>query len=228
MVFDPLKMDWAAEGGGSRSAAPVRLPRPNYGTAGPSGSLFVNPTQQINRDPRPGERPASVRTIIDTDRNRGTESGSTGGVSQTRAYPTVLPALTAEQQEALMTRRRLATRGLEETQNVVKRERERAEADTLRRQSDIAQQQRSQSREGMQTLAGRGVARSPMFTNPFQRQLAEGAQRQTAELQSGLAATLASLESALRQADIGREREVAQIDFDALSMRSDLDRLLGA
>jgi hypothetical protein len=43
-----------------------------------------------------------------------------------------------------------------------------------------------------------------------------------------LAATLSSLESALRQADIGRERELSQIDFDAMSMRSDLDRLLGA
>jgi hypothetical protein len=126
-----------------------------------------------------------------------------------------------------MSRRRLATRGFEETQNVVKRERERAEADTLRRQSDIAQQQQSQSREGMQTLAGRGVARGPMFVNPFQRRLAEGAQRQTAELQSGLAATLASLESALRQADINRQREISQIDFDAGSFRSDIDRLLG-
>ena len=169
-----------------------------------------------------------LRTIIDTDRDRGTESGSTGGVSQTFTYPTTLPALTAEQQEALMSRRRLATRGFEETQNVVQRERDRAQADTLRQQSDIERQQQSQSREGMQTLAGRGVARGPMFVNPFQRRLAEGAQRQTAELQSGLAATLSSLESALRQADLGRERELSQIDFDAMSMRSDLDRLLGA
>ena len=127
-----------------------------------------------------------------------------------------------------MSRRRLATRGFEETQNVVQREQARAQADTLRQQSDIERQQQSQSREGMQTLAGRGVARGPMFVNPFQRRLAEGAQRQTAELQSGLAATLSSLESALRQADIGRERELSQIDFDAMSMRSDLDRLLGA
>jgi hypothetical protein len=171
---------------------------------------------------------APLRPVVDTNPNLGVNSTSTGGVSQTFTYPTTLPALTAEQQEALMTRRRLATRGLEETQNVVQRERDRAQADTLRQQSDIERQQQSQSREGMQTLAGRGVARGPMFVNPFQRRLAEGAQRQTAELQSGLAATLSSLESALRQADLGRERELSQIDFDAMSMRSDLDRLLGA
>jgi hypothetical protein len=160
--------------------------------------------------------------------NEGTTATSTGGVSQTFTYPTTLPALTPQQQEALMTRRRLATRGFEETQNVVQREQARAEADTLRQRQEIAREQQLQSRAGMQTLAGRGVARSPMFVNPFQRQLAEGAQRQIGELQSGLGATLASLESALRQAEIGRERELAQIDFDAGSFRSDIDRLLGA
>ena len=183
-----------------------------------SGNFYTPPKKKTN----------SVTNLVDTDRNLGLNSTSTGGVSQTFTYPTTLPALTAEQQEALMSRRRLATRGFEETQNVVQREQARAQADTLRQQSDIERAQQSQSREGMQTLAGRGVARGPMFVNPFQRRLAEGAQRQTAELQSGLAATLSSLESALRQADIGRERELSQIDFDAMSMRSDLNRLLGA
>jgi hypothetical protein len=169
-----------------------------------------------------------ITTVTDTNRDLGTGAGSTGGVSQTFAYPTTLPALTPQQQEALLTRRRLATRGLEETQALVGRERQRAEADELRRRQDVFRQQEQQSREGMQTLAGRGVARSPMFTNPFQRQLAERSQREVAELQSGLGATLEALEGALRQAEIGRDRELAQIDFDAGSFRSDIDRLLGA
>jgi phosphoribosylamine-glycine ligase len=64
--------------------------------------------------------------------------------------------------------------------------------------------------------------------NPFQRQLAEQTQRQVGELQSGLANTLAQLGSALQQAEINRDRELAQIDFDAVDFRSDVGRLLGA
>jgi hypothetical protein len=163
------------------------------------------------------------------EREAGETQTSTNGVTQqgTFRYDAVLPPLTPEQQEALVTRRRLATRAAEETQEVVGRERTRAEGDALRQQQDIARQQQLQSRAGMQTLAGRGVARSPMFVNPFQRQLAEQAQRQVGELQSGLAGTLAQLESALRQSENVRERELAQIDFDAATARSDIGRLLG-
>jgi len=155
---------------------------------------------------------------------------TTFGVSQqgTFNYPAVLPALTAEQQALLASRRRLATRGFEETQAQVGRERARAEAEATRQRSEVARAQELQSRAGMQSLAGRGVARGPMFVNPFQRQLAEQSQRQVGELQSGLANTLAQLEGALRQSEIARDRELAQIDFDAASFRSDVGRLLGA
>ena len=162
-------------------------------------------------------------------REAGETQTSTNGVTQqnTFRYDSVLPPLTAEQQALLASRRRAATRQFEETEASVARGRARAEAEALRAQTEIARQQQLQSRAGMQTLAGRGVGRSPMFVNPFQRQLAEQSQRAVGQLQSGLADTLAQLESALRQADIGRERELAQIDFDATSMRSDVARLLG-
>jgi hypothetical protein len=170
--------------------------------------------------PKPKPKPAVVDTNLNT--------GSTGGTQQTFTYSPTLPSLTPAQQEALMARRRLATRGFAETEASVVRERQRAEADVIRQQQQVERDQQLQSRAGMQTLAGRGVARAPMFVNPFQRQLVENAQRQTGELQSGLAATLAGLETALRRAEIEREREYAQIDFDTASYRSDIPRLLGA
>jgi hypothetical protein len=126
-----------------------------------------------------------------------------------------------------MERRRLATRSFEETQALVARERARSEGDVLRQQGELSRAQDLQSRQGMQTLAGRGVGRSPIFVNPFQRQLAEQTQRQVGELQSGLANTLAQLGSALQQAEINRDRELAQIDFDAVDFRSDVGGLLG-
>lgn len=181
-----------------------------------SGQLgaLANPARYANNPPRP---------------TGGTSQTSTNGVTQqsTFNYSAELPALTAEQQAALMSRRRQATRAFGETEASINRQRQRAQAEALRAQGEIERQQQLQSRTGMQTLAGRGVGRSPMFVNPFQRQLAEQSQRQVGQLQSGLADTLAQLEGALRQADIARERELAQIDFDAGSFRSDVARLLG-
>lgn len=155
---------------------------------------------------------------------------TTNGVTQqyTFNYGSELPALTAEQQQLLAGRRRLATRQLNEVEDTTRRERARLEADAERRRGIIAEDQTFASREGMQTLAGRGVARAPMFVNPFQRRLATQAQRQIGELESGLAASLANLETALRQAEINREREINQIDFDRASYRSDVGAILGA
>jgi hypothetical protein len=67
-----------------------------------------------------------------------------------------------------------------------------------------------------------------MFTNPFQRRLAQQTQRQIGELQSGLAATLANLEAAIQQSQIDRDREYAQIDWDRTAFRSDVPGILGA
>ena len=214
---------------------------PGYGNVGTPAQAAItrdlNPTRAGTAARRAEEAalptliqpPSQTRdSVQDLSRDRGTESTSTGGVSQTFSYPTVLPPLSAQQQEALMARRRAATRTVEETQAATQRERARAEADAVRQRANIARNQQLQSRAGMQTLAGRGVARSPMLTNPFQRQLAEQSQRQVGELESGLAGTLSQLDAALRQAEIGRERELAQIDFDTATARSDLARLLGA
>ena len=170
----------------------------------------------------------TLQVIANAPRRPDPDPVTTNGVTQPFRYSPTLPALTPQQQRALMERRRLATSSFEETQEVVKRERIRAEAEALRQQGEVDRARELQSRAGMQTLAGRGVGRSPIFVNPFQRQLAEQSQRQVGELQSGLANTLAQLGSALRQAETGRERELAQIDFDAIDFRSDVGRLLGA
>lgn len=209
----------------------------------------------IGLDTRPGAAPigggslgantrfSAIRSLLDDSGDEGGDEGgggsgggdtmpqiTTNGVTQqyTFNYGSELPALTAEQQQLLAGRRRLATRQLNEVEDTTRRERARLEADAERRRGIIAEDQTFASREGMQTLAGRGVARAPMFVNPFQRRLATQAQRQIGELESGLAASLANLETALRQAEINREREINQIDFDRASYRSDVGAILGA
>ena len=156
-------------------------------------------------------------------------SGSYGGVTSTETfnYPPELPALTAEQQALLQNRRRMATRQRDETVNTAQREMDRQRGNVFRQESDLQQQQAVRSREGMQTLAGRGVGRSPMFVNPLQRRLTQETQRQVGELQSGLAGILSNLEAQIRQAEINRERELQQVDWDRTAFRSDINALLG-
>lgn len=156
--------------------------------------------------------------------------GSNAGVTQQGPlnYNATLPALTPQQQELLGRQRRMNTRQFQETSNTLNLERARAEADAERRRGVIGEDRRMASREGMQTLAGRGVGRSPMFVNRFERNLATRTQRQIGELESGLAGTLARLDAALRQAAITRDRSNLDLDWQRTSFRSDVPGLLGA
>ena len=171
------------------------------------------PRRQTDPDPKPAGGPV----------------GSTNGITNQSLfqYNATLPPLSPQQQELLGSRRRMATRQFGETEATAKREMDRARGDSLRQQANLERDQQVASREGMATLAGRGVGRSPMFVNPFQRQLADRTQRQTGELQSNLARILANLEGQIRQAGIMRDREYQQIDWDRTSFRSDPSTLLG-
>lgn len=154
--------------------------------------------------------------------------GSTAGVSSgTFRYPSVLPPLSPEAQRAFAERRRAATRALEESRAQVERQRAQAEAAAVQGRREIGRQQAEQSRQGMAELAGRGVARSPMFVNPFQRGVARAAQQRVGELEMGLSQTLENLNTVLRRAEQDRARELAQIETDIMAARSSVPMLLG-
>jgi hypothetical protein len=154
--------------------------------------------------------------------------GSTAGVnSGTFRYDSVLPPLSPEAQRAFMERRRAATRAEEEARAQIDRQRLMAESAAVQGRGEIARQQGAESRAGMGELASRGVARSPLFTNPFQRAVARQAQQRVGELEMGLSQTLENLNAALQQAAGARERELSQIEMDMLQFRSNIPRLLG-
>lgn len=154
--------------------------------------------------------------------------GSTAGVSSgTFRYSSVLPPLSPEAQRAFAERRRQATAAYERAEQDVARQRQQAEAAAVQGRRQIGQEQAQQSRAGMAELAGRGVARSPMFVNPFQRQVARQAQQRVGELEMGLGQTLENLRLALQDAEAARERELNRIEFDILAARSNVPQLLG-
>jgi hypothetical protein len=152
---------------------------------------------------------------------------STFGVSSTASYPATLPPLSPEMLAALRQRRRLATREFEETEAYGQRRRQQSEARMNLDLSDLQYETANARREGMNTLAGRGVARSPIFANPFRRRLLEQEQRGESRLRMGLSETLQEIERSIREAAIRRDREYAQIDWDKLMARSNTSALLG-
>ena len=154
---------------------------------------------------------------------------STAGVNQGPfRYDSVLPPLSPEAQAALLERRRAATRAEEQARARIDRQRQMAEGAAVQGRGEIARQQAEQTRAGLSELASRGVARSPMFVNPFQRGVARQAQERVGELEMGLSQTLENLQSALQAAENQRAAELARIETDILTARSNVPGLLGA
>jgi hypothetical protein len=94
--------------------------------------------------------------------------------------------------------------------------------------TDIERWQDRTMQDTQRRLAARGVARSPMFANPAQRQVFEESSRAAGEVRFSLANTLSELERALREAQTRRAAELGEIEQDRGVAESDVNRLLGA
>jgi hypothetical protein len=231
---DPNKMAPAPVTSVAKATAKAAAPK---GT----GSAFLTPDQVfligggpslIDGTLNPANIPAPVKSTGTTTKTTGaavTDTG-TGGSTATRPitpYPTTLPPLSPEMLAAIEARRRAANRGLLETEAQVESRRTQAELENIGRLLGIGEQAGRTRRSGMQELAGRGVARSPMYANPFRREVARVQQEQIGLSQQQLAGTLDQLQAALQSARQRRESELAQIAFDEAMARSDVNRLLG-
>ena len=158
-----------------------------------------------------------------------TDTGGGGDTStrQVTPYPTTLPPLSPEMLAAIEARRAASQRQLAEAEAQAASLRQRAELENVGRMLGIEEEAGRERRAGMAQLASRGVARSPLFANPFRRELARQQQQQIGESQQTLTRTLDQLQSVLQGARQQRERELAQIAFDTAQARSDVPRLLG-
>lgn len=189
------------------------------------GPALIDGSINPNTFPKPTTKRvvSTGKAVVDDDTASG---GDTGGRNVT-PYPTTLPPLSPEMLAAIEARRRAANRTLLETEAQAESRRMQAELENVGRLLDIGEQAGRTRRGGMQTLAGRGLARSPMYANPFRREVARVQQQQIGQSQQQLAGTLDQLQFALSAARQNRERELAQIDFDETMARSDVGRLLG-
>lgn len=142
-------------------------------------------------------------------------------------YPTEPLPLSPEVQRQLMQRRFEADEMVRRA--AADRDFQGAQATTQAalQMTDIDRWQQQTDLENQRRLAARGVARSPMFANPAQRQVFETANRAGTEVRMGLANTLSELDRALREAETRRQRELSEISLDMGEAQSDIGRLLG-
>jgi hypothetical protein len=129
--------------------------------------------------------------------------------------------------QALEDRRALSLRRLQEAEAQAASQRQSAELANVGRLLGIEEETGIERRSGLTELASRGVARSPLFANPFRRELARQQQQQIGESQRQLASTLDQLGQALSAARFRREEELSQLAFDETRERSNVGRLLG-
>ena len=142
-------------------------------------------------------------------------------------YATTLPPLSPKMLQALEDRRALSLSRLQEAEATAASQRQSAELANVGRLLGIEEETGLERRKGMSDLAARGVARSPLFANPFRRELARQQQQQIGESQQQLTSTLDKLGAALRAAQFLREEELSQLAFDEARERSNVNRLLG-
>ena len=213
MAFNPLTYDWAAEGGGSARLTPRQATALAVTTTANRalGGVF-NPLPKPPPKPTPEpDAPKPANTVI----------------RQVNPYPTALPPLSPEMLAAIEARRAASLRQLQEAEATADSLRQRAELENIGRLLGIDEETARERRTGMASLASRGVARSPMFANPFRRELARQQQQQIGESTQTLTGTLDQLQAALEAARQRRETELAQIEFDVAQGRSNVGRLLG-
>ena len=158
-------------------------------------------------------------------KNTGSSSVSTASTAPSKPakppqYPTTPRPLNAEELGALAARRSAVDTGYKEA--IASQERgegsARLAAAASRQMLDTSFKRTVN--DFMSTMAGRGLARSPMFAGKGQKQLQQDREQQMGEIQSGLTSQLDALSEMVNRARIERDMELARISQDEAQMRS--------
>lgn len=231
-------MVYAAAPGAGRDAGIIRRQDPAE-ISGRINQIFSNLGAALGSDTETAdERLARLTREVEAGRSFDDLRRSAGIIAQQATPPQQAPAtpleypieaasISPELQRILETRRIQADESLERTQ--ADRDFQGAQATTQAalQMTDIDRWQQQTDLKNQRRLAARGVARSPMFANPAQRQVFETANRAGTEVRFGLAGTLSELDRALREAESRRSAELAEISFDEAAARSNVGQLLG-
>lgn len=135
-------------------------------------------------------------------------------------YPTTPKPLNAEQLGALSDRRSAVDMGFKEALANQERGEGASRIAALASKQMLDSSFKSTVDDFMSTLAGRGLARSPMFAGKGQRRLQQDREGQMGEISAGLTSQLDSLSEMVNRARVERDMELAKISQDEATMRS--------
>ncbi len=143
-------------------------------------------------------------------------------------YSQVAPALSSAQLGALGERRRVAQQEYEQTLANVARNDAIYKSDAERKRQNDQDLSTRYIQDSVRELAGKGVARSPMFAGRMIRAADQDLQMKWGETDSRLGIEMAALKSLVDNALSKKQTELASIEQDKASMRSNLDAIFAA
>lgn len=201
----------AARGGPSVSAGSQQQAQTLLNQMNTPADPDPDPDPDPNPDPNPNPRDTSPTRVYDTS-----------------DYARTAPALSSAQLGALGERRRLAEEQYQQTLAKVARNEAVYAADAERRRSNEESLSNRFVQDSMRDLAGRGTARAPMFAGRMMRAANQDLQMKWGEIDSNLGVEMAALKSLVDEALSKKETELAVVEQDKASMRSNLDAIFAA
>jgi hypothetical protein len=169
-----------------------------------------------------------IPTPQDTGGGGNDATVTTPTVYDTSKYSKVAPALSSQQLGALGERRRVAENEYQRTLASVARNEAIYQSDSQRNRQNELELSGRYIRDSTRELAGKGVARSPMFAGRMIRAANQDLQMKWGEIDSRLGVELSSLKSMVDDAMSRRATEIASIRQEEANMRANLDAIFAA
>lgn len=198
------------------------FPTPPRTPLSPEGERFRLESQESAGElpPPPPEPPDEPK-----DGGRGTDPVR---VYDTSDYSVVAPALSSAQLGAFGERRRIAQEEYEKTLAAVARNDAVYRSDAERQRENQEELSTRYIADSTRELAGKGVARAPMFMGRMARAADQDLQMKWGEIDSELGIELSALKSLVDNARSKKETELGRIDQDVASARSNLNAIFSA
>lgn len=194
------------------------------------------PKSAWNRTPAPGN-PTAAQFVSSVMSNFGQGGGASvaapdvrqqagGQQVQGRDYPTTPPPLGRGDIAELSSRRRAATRRLQEAEARRRAEQQRIGSAFERFKESLEREAQQREDDQRAELAGQGMALQPRGMGNALRTIRDWHAEQLAEERSSTTERLAALEEMVRQQRANRDRQHAQVDADTARRRTKINDLI--
>ena len=188
----------------------------------------VNPYAEASAQPMSAQQKLAVFGPEPKPKDDAPTNTAPTNVYDTSDLVKIAPALSSAQLGAFGERRRVAEEEYQKTLAAVARNEAVYQSDAERKRQNEQELSTSYIQESTRDLAGRGVARAPMFMGRMLRAADQDLQMKWGEVDSNLGIEMAALKSLVDNARSKKETELARIEQDKASARANLDAIFSA